>query len=120
MADIMLSRWASLYANQTVAEMALEPEIAKLGIPYRFQHPIWSLRLFPDFVLLGPRLVIEVDDKSHLSTKKKAADAERTGRLNSRGWKVVRCSNEDAIKDPAGTLVRLLTEAKLEHLIKKG
>jgi very-short-patch-repair endonuclease len=96
----MLRRWAALYADQTPAEAALEPALASLGVPYRFQHPLWALRVFPDFVLHQHKLVIEVDDPSHARPAKKRADAERTRKIESAGWKVVRCTNEEALRDP--------------------
>lgn len=40
---IMLRRWAALYADPTPAEQAIEPAIASMGVPYRFQHPLWAL-----------------------------------------------------------------------------
>lgn len=106
--NTFLARWAKLYANQTPAEAAIEPAIAKLGIRYRFQHPLWGLRLFPDFVLLDHKVVIEIDDPSHRTTKKRREDAERTRRLAAAGWRVVRCTNDEALEDPHGTLARIL------------
>lgn len=116
MGDIFLSRWAKLYSNQTPAERALEPAIAKLGVRYRCQHPLWALRVFPDFVLPDQRVVIEVDDPSHSTKAAKLRDAERTLKIERAGWKVVRCQNAEALADPIGTLNRLMIEAKLPHL----
>lgn len=106
--NTFLSRWAKLYSNPTPAEQALEPAIAALGIRYRFQHPLWGLRVFPDFVLLDHKIVIEVDDPSHRTSKKRRDDAERTSRLEAAGWRVVRCTNDEALEDPYGTIARLL------------
>ena len=108
MFNTFLARWAKLYSNPTPAEQAMEPAIAALGIRYRFQHPLWALRLFPDFVLLDHRVIIEIDDPSHRTTKKRKADAERTARLQRAGWRVVRCTNDEAIEDPTGTVAKLL------------
>lgn len=114
MADnLFLLRWAKLYSNPTDAEAAIEPAIASLGVRYRFQHPMFGLRLFPDFILPDYRVVIEVDDRSHYTKKKREADAERTERLNSGGWTVVRCSNEEAEEDPYGSVDRMMQEAGL-------
>lgn len=112
--NTFLARWARLYSNPTPAETALEPAIAKLGRRYRFQHPLWGLRVFPDFVLLDDKIVIEVDDPSHRTTKKRRDDADRTDRLRSAGWRVVRCTNEEALEDPHGTVARLLQEAEAQ------
>lgn len=115
----MLLRWSKLYSKPTEAEEALEPAIASLGVPYRFQHPLWALRLFPDFVLLEQRLVIEVDDPSHTSAKKRAADEDRTHRLKRAKWKVVRCTNEEALRDPQGTVDRMMESAGLPLRTKR-
>jgi very-short-patch-repair endonuclease len=98
--DYFLLRWAKLYSNPTEAELAIEPAIASLGVPYRFQHPLWGINLFPDFVLLNERLVIEVDDASHFTNKKRKEDAERTAKLAKHNWRVIRCTNAQALDDP--------------------
>ena len=113
--DYFLLRWAKLYSSPTDAEAALEPAIASLGIPYRFQHPLWGLSLFPDFVLLDERIVIEVDDASHATTKKRKEDAERTLKLNKHNWRVIRCTNADAIEDPYGTVDKLMELLELPY-----
>lgn len=112
--NLFLLRWSKLYANPTDAEAAIEPAIASLGVRYRFQHPLFGLRLFPDFILPDYRLVIEVDDRSHSTKKKREADAERTERLNNGGWAVVRCTNEEAEDDPYGAVDRMMEEAGLQ------
>lgn len=114
----LLRNWAKLYSQQTEAEAALEPALASLGVPYRFQHPVWAAGLFPDFVLLHQRVVIEVDDKSHRSKKK--ADAERTAKLKKLGWKVVRCTNEEAKQAPYDTVDRMMAEAGLPLRTTRG
>lgn len=111
--NLFLLRWSKLYANPTDAEVAIEPAIASLGVRYRFQHPLFGLRLFPDFILPDYRLVIEVDDRSHFTKKKREADAERTERLNSGNWRVVRCTNEEAEEDPYGAVDKMMAEAGL-------
>lgn len=108
----MLSRWAKLY-KLTPAERSLEPAVAALGTRYRVQHPLWDLHLFPDFVLLDHRVVIEVDDTSHYERKKARADQARTLKLNAAGWKVWRCTNLDALDNPYGTVARMVKELKL-------
>lgn len=118
MADLFLARWARLYSNLTPAETALEPAIAALGVPYRVQHPMWALRVFPDFVLPKQRIVIEVDDPGHRRKEAIKRDAERTEKLTRAGWTVVRCENDEALSDPAGTVRRLVTDAGHPELLK--
>lgn len=109
----MNGRWAQHYRDQTPAERSLEPAIAALGLPYRFQHPVHlynnQRRYFLDFALLGEGIIIEVDDKSH--KKKVAEDALRTEELLREGWRaVLRCTNEEALSDPFGTIAVLFKE----------
>jgi len=84
-------------------------------VPYRFQHPIWALGVFPDFVLPADRLVIEVDDPSHRTASKRRADKERTAKLERAGWRVVRCENADALANPYDTVDQLMSDAGLPH-----
>ncbi len=111
--SLFLTRWAKLYSNPTPAELALEPAVAALGVRYRFQHPIWALKVFPDFVLPDFRVVIEVDDPGHRRTVQRRKDAERTARLTRAGWRVVRCTNEEALEAPHETLDRILAPLQL-------
>jgi very-short-patch-repair endonuclease len=107
-----LLRWTKLYKG-TPSEHAIEPAIASLGRVYRFQHPVWSLGVFPDFAMLKDKVIIEVDDPGH--NKKKKEDAVRTAKLNKLGWTVVRCTNHEAETDPYGTVDRLMEEANLPY-----
>jgi very-short-patch-repair endonuclease len=113
--SIMHARWSRLYRS-TAAELALEDAVAAIGVPYRGQFPgfLYGLRYFVDFLLPTLNLVIEVDDPSHNTAEKQITDAERTAALQ-RVWgvRVVRCTNEEAITDPHGTVRRLLSEAGL-------
>lgn len=111
----LLPRWAKLYSQPTPAEAAIEPAIAALGVPYRFQHPLWALGIFPDFVLLNERVVLEVDDPSHNTKRKRDADALRTKKLNAAGWRVARCSNADAIANPHDAVNRMMVDLNLPH-----
>lgn len=111
----LLPKWAKLYSQQTAAEAAIEPAIASLGIRYRFQHPLWALSLFPDYVLLDDRVVIEVDDASHSTKRKRTADAARTAKLNRAGWRVARCTNDEATTDPYTTVDRMMAGLGLPY-----
>ncbi len=113
-------RWHKLYKG-TPAEFALEPAVAALGVPYRTQFPgfLYGFRFFPDFFLPTLGLVIEVDDSSHRKAEKIIKDGERTEALEDKGWKVVRCTNEQAKADPHGTVRRMLLDAGLWPLPEK-
>jgi very-short-patch-repair endonuclease len=112
----MSMRWCRLYRG-TAAEHSLEDAVAAIGVPYRTQFPgfLYGSRYFCDFYLPTLKLVIEVDDPSHKKPDKMLADAERTLILESEwGVTVVRCTNEEALNDPYGTVKRLLKQARLE------
>lgn len=107
----VLQNWDWLYQNPTPAERALEPHVAKLGIPYRFQHKVWNYII--DFALPTVKVAIEVDDKSHNRADKRRKDAERSEWLSRRGWRVVRTTNDEVLADPAAALDRLVSAAGL-------
>lgn len=109
-----LTHWAQLYAAPTKSEASIEPAIAALGRPYRTQHPIFARHCIVDFALIEDKIIIEVDGKSHNSPAAKAADAVRTAGLESLGWTVVRCKNEDAQRDPVGTVAKCLLDAHIQ------
>lgn len=112
---MMAGRWSKLYKG-TASELALEDAVAALGVPYRTQFPgfLWGIRYFLDFALPTLGVVIEVDDVSHSSEEKRAKDAIRTKDIEAKfGWRVLRCTNEEAKSDPNGAVRRMLSEAKL-------
>lgn len=109
--SFVLKWWAAAYSNPTPAEKALEPYVAQLGVPYRFQHPIWSLSYRLDYALPTLGIAIEVDDPSHTAKRKRAADKNRTSRLAKAGWRVLRTTNEAVLADPAAALKKLLADA---------
>lgn len=106
-----LENWAALYTKPTEAERAIEPAIARLGKPYRAQHPVFSAHSIVDFALLEDRIIIEVDGNSHVGPKAREADRKRTHTLETLGWTVVRCWNSAAIREPDATVQKLLLEA---------
>lgn len=112
--DLFLKWWAGAYSNPTDGEAALEPAVAALGVPYRFQHPIWGLRYRLDFALTKHKIAIEVDDPSHTTKVKRIKDKARTARLEKAGWRVVRCTNAEALADPAGAVNRMLRDAGID------
>lgn len=105
----MPMRWGKLYKG-TPAELSLEDAVAELGVPYRTQFPgyLYGFRFFPDFLLPTLGLVIEVDDPSHNKAEKIEADRLRTEELGTHGLRVVRCTNDEALSDPRGTVRAML------------
>ena len=82
-----------LKQNMTKAELILWEHLRNknLGVKFRRQHVIGTF--IPDFVALSIKLIIEVDGKIHLQTKKH--DAERTELLQNQGYKVIRFTNQE-------------------------
>lgn len=60
-----------------------------------------------DFVCLKQRLVIEIDGSIHDLNEQKEHDKNRTEWLNSKGFKVVRFSNNDILRNIKSVLERL-------------
>lgn len=106
--------WFHLLTNMTKAELALEPAIAALGKRYRSQHLFPGLKHVADFALLDEKIIIEVDGPSHQEPKQRRKDATHELALRRLGWRVVRCTNEDAISQPHLTVATL--QEKLNHL----
>lgn len=115
-------RWHKLYKG-TPPELALEDAIAALGVPYRTQFPgfLYGFRFFPDFLLPTLKLVIEVDDSSHTRAAKMVEDHDRSEFMEDKfGWKVVRCTNKNALDNPHGTVRAMLVEAGLWPLPERA
>lgn len=109
-----MANWDYLYQNPTKAELLLEPEVAKLGVPYRFQHRIWNYIL--DFALPAWKVAIEVDGDSHRRKDQMLKDEQKTAWLAKRGWRVVRTTNEAVFRDPAAALKAALSSIDLSSI----
>ena len=72
------------------------------GAHFRRQHIIGTY--IADFACLSPRLVIELDGGYHQLPTQQTSDAERTEWLESKGFKVIRFTNEQVLGDTEGTI----------------
>ncbi len=106
MANPVLGYWHRLYSRPTLPEMTIEPVIASLGIPYRFQHIL--MPYVADFAFPTLGIILEVDGSSHDSEKAKEKDRARDEALAKRGWRTVRVSNERAMSMDSAELRQLL------------
>ncbi len=104
--------------NPTEAESVLW-EIVRgrkmAGYKFRRQHIINNY--IADFVSLREKLVIEVDGLYHQLPENKKTDKERTEDLNKLGFKVIRFTNEQVLKDTDNVIneiVRWLKERNTE------
>ncbi|MCH7524902.1 MAG: class I tRNA ligase family protein, partial [Bacteroidetes bacterium] len=96
-AYLLLERAKEMRANPTQAEAILWQQLKskKLDIKFRQQHLIEDFIV--DFVCLSKQLIIEVDGKIHDSQKDE--DEQRTEILESKGYKVIRFTNEEVLED---------------------
>jgi very-short-patch-repair endonuclease len=74
------------------------------GAKFRRQHAIGNHIV--DFCCLRHGLVIEVDGGQHAEDIEK--DAARTARLEAQGFKVIRFSNDDVLRNLEGVLTSIV------------
>jgi very-short-patch-repair endonuclease len=72
------------------------------GASFRRQVPIKNF--IADFVCHAAKLVIELDGGQHFSDQAEQADATRSAVIEAQGFKVLRFSNLDVMKNRAGVL----------------
>ena len=94
---------------ETLAEMVLWKFLRgkQLGINFRRQHIIGDY--IADFVCLPQRLIIELDGGYHQLPSQIISDEERTVWLESKGYRVVRLTNEEVLGDIEGTIIKIKT-----------
>jgi len=71
------------------------------GYHFRKQVPLGPY--IADFACLHAHLVIEVDGDTHYTAEAQHHDAERDAFLRSRGFTVLRFTNDDVSHNPDGT-----------------
>jgi very-short-patch-repair endonuclease len=97
-----------LRREPTRAEQHLWKSLRKIeGAHFRRQAPFG--RYVVDFVCHRARVVVEVDGAVHSDEEVRAKDIERDAWLNSRGYLVLRFSNEQAISDTGSVMERLVS-----------
>lgn len=96
--------------NPTEAENILWNQLRNknLGDKFRQQHLIDDFIV--DFVCLSKNLIIEVDGGYHETKEQKELDEERTFILNKKGYKVIRFSNEEVLRNSSKVL-EIINEA---------
>mgnify|MGYP001828672749 FL=1 len=70
---------------------------------FRRQHPIGPF--FTDFACVSQQLVVELDGGYHDSVQDQ--DLKRQQYLTSQGWKVVRFTNEEVLRDVESVLIAI-------------
>lgn len=91
-------RRKELLEKSTSAEKAACAILAKLGMAYVRQFPIWTGRkkYFADIFIPELKLVLEIDGKYHFAEKQKRLDENRSAGIRRLGFHVCRLSNKDA------------------------
>jgi very-short-patch-repair endonuclease len=80
------------------------------GLSFRRQTPIGSYIV--DFVCLAARVVVEIDGESHDFVESQRRDARRDQWLASRGYVVLRFTNEDVLSSLEGVLLTIRDTAR--------
>ncbi len=90
--------------HETQAEAVLWKYLRsdQLGVHFRRQHIIGNY--IADFSCLTKRLIIELDGGYHQLPTQQVNDAERTAWLETKGFKVIRFSNEEILYDTERTI----------------
>ena len=75
---------------------------------FRRQHPIGDY--IADFLCVQLKLVIEVDGEYHHTPEQQAKGQLRTDYLESKGYRVIRFSNEEVNTDPKEVIRQIKEE----------
>jgi len=78
------------------------------GLKFRRQLPIGEY--IADFACVSLQFVVEVDGDQH--SEAEAYDAKRTADLNALGWRVIRFSSRDVLRDLDAVLATIVTHAR--------
>nr|WP_065752434.1 endonuclease domain-containing protein [Bradyrhizobium paxllaeri] len=103
--DRLRTNARALRKNSTDVERILWSELRghRLnGASFRRQVPIQNYIV--DFVCHAAKLVIELDGGQHFSDQAEQKDAARSAVIEAEGFKVLRFSNLDVMKNRAGVL----------------
>jgi len=81
-----------------------------LGLHFRRQVPLG--RYYADFACHHPKLVIEIDGQTHDVPE---YDAERDEFIRAQGFRVMRVSNEDVLRNLDGVITAVLEATGRKH-----
>lgn len=90
-----------LRCRMTVPERLVWARIRRgrlYGIKFRRQQP--SLQYIVDFLAPAPRLIIEIDGRTHEGAEAYRRDVKRQAELESAGYTVLRFDNDEVLADP--------------------
>ncbi len=97
--------------NPTEAEYVLWQYLKnkQLGVKFLRQHVV--LDYIADFICLEKLLIVEVDGGYHQKLEQQLLDEERTNRLENKGYRIIRYTNEQVLMDTEKVI-----ESIKEHL----
>jgi len=119
----MRSRARTLRRNLTDAERLIWEALRAHRLnsaSFRRQTPIGPY--VADFVCHAAKLIIELDGGQHFEPRQEQRDARRTAFLNAKGFRVIRFSNLEVMKNRTGVLeaiVNALSETPSPTLPRK-
>ena len=94
----LLKDWARQNRkNPTEAEKVLWEHLREKNLKTKFFRQYIIADYIVDFVSLQSSLIIEVDGAYHCEHEQQRYDADRTERLESFGFKLIRFSNDEVI-----------------------
>ena len=77
----------------------------RFGVKFTRQHIIYDFIV--DFVCLSKKLIIEVDGPYHCSREQTEKDECRTRILEELGFRVIRFTNEEVLKDTFSVIEKI-------------
>ncbi len=97
----------TMRSNPTEPEKRLWAHLSRSQLGgFKFRRQATIGRVIADFLCPATGLIIEVDGDTHIDAE---ADARRDAMLESLGYRVVRVSNTDVMRNIEGVLQHLLT-----------
>lgn len=84
----------------------------KLDIKFRRQHIVDEFIV--DFISIEKRLIIDVDGKYHNNKEQQEADGLRIIILQELGFKVIRFTNEEVIRNTDKTVTKIIQELEIQ------
>ena len=118
----LLKEFALKNRNQPTSAEALLWDVLKTkklsGYKFRRQHIIGSY--ITDIVCLDRKLIIEIDDLIHQLPENKEADEIRTEWFQGKGFKVIRFTNDQVIKNTNEVIDAILIKLLEQPSIKEG
>ena len=115
--DTLRKRARSMRHNMTPQELKLWLFCLK-RLPFHFRRQDVKSPFIADFTCRKAKLVIEIDGTQHYSDCGKSYDEWRSGKLNEKGYAVLRFTNEDIEKRFAIVcdMVLKITEARAREM----